>query len=132
MSKLGQIIGGAIAVSALAGTAVTPAVARDGGEYRTDWRGGNPHRAVDLCRRSAEREASRQAWGRADVTDIRDVRETRGGYEVRGRITVNSHREPSRSHWNRSAWRYRDDGSFKCRVEYGRIAYLDINGIRGM
>jgi hypothetical protein len=131
MSKIGK----ALIIGAVALSAVAPAVARDGGWYRGGWRDDSPRRAVAMCKHVAEREASRRAYGRADVTDIRDVRETRWGYEVRGRITVNSWRDSG--HWNRDRWdrydrRVYDDGSFKCRVENGRIADLDIDGIRGL
>ena len=85
-----------------------------------------------MCSRVAERQASRNMFGRARVTDVRDVRDTRWRYEVRGRIAVNS-----RDHgWNDRGWNNRDwnhdTGSFTCRVERGRVAYLDFNGIRGL
>jgi len=34
---------------------------------------GNPRQAIELCVRTAERDAGRYSYGRADVTDIRDV-----------------------------------------------------------
>lgn len=114
--------------------------------YRNDnaWR-GNPRRAIEQCVYAAERNASRYSYGRADVTDIRDIRETRYGYEVRGRIAVNSNGRDWRRGdgyygrgwngdyrgWNDNLRGY-DSGSFKCRIERGRIVDLDYNGIRGL
>lgn len=128
---------GAMAVSAAASAAV-PAMPHDGfGHGRGDghgngWNGGNSRNAVEMCSRVAERQASRNAFGRARVTDVRDVRDTRWGYEVRGRIAVNSRDRG----WNDRGWnnrdRNRDTGSFTCRVERGRVAYIDFDGIRGL
>lgn len=114
--------------------------------YRNDyaWR-GNPRRAIEQCVYAAERNAARYSYGRADVTDIRDIRETRYGYEVRGRIAVNSNGRDWRRGdgyygrgwngdyrgWNDNLRGY-DSGSFKCRIERGRIVDLDYNGIRGL
>ncbi|MFZ5745188.1 MAG: hypothetical protein ACOY7T_12000 [Pseudomonadota bacterium] len=114
--------------------------------YRNDnsWR-GNPRRAIEQCVYAAERNASRYSYGRADVTDIRDIRETRYGFEVRGRIAVNSSGRDWRRGdgyygrgwggdyrgWNDNLRGY-DSGSFKCRIERGRIVDLDYNGIRGL
>jgi hypothetical protein len=116
------------------------------GRYdRDDYRRGNPRQAIEQCVRTAERQASRYSYGRADVTDVRDIRETRWGYEVRGRIAVNGSgrdwRRGDDDHgrgwggdyrgWNSSMRGY-DSGSFKCRFERGRIVDLDFNGIRGL
>lgn len=114
--------------------------------YRNDyaWR-GNPRRAIEQCVYAAERNAARYSYGRADVTDIRDIRETRYGYEVRGRIAVNSSGRDWRRGdgyygrgwggdyrgWNDNLRGY-DSGSFKCRIERGRIIDLDYSGIRGL
>ncbi len=112
---------------------------------RDDYRRGNARQAIEQCVRTAERQASRYSYGRADVTDVRDIRETRYGFEVRGRIAVNSsgrdwHRG-DRDHgqgwggdyrgWNSSMRGY-DSGSFSCKFERGRIVDLDFNGIRGL
>lgn len=114
--------------------------------YRNDnaWR-GSPRRAVEQCVYAAERNAARYSYGRADVTDVRDIRETRYGYEVRGRIAVNSNGRDWRRGdgyygrgwggdyrgWNDNLRGY-DSGSFKCRIERGRIVDLDYKGIRGL
>jgi len=120
---------------------------RDG--YRqNNWRGGhdaNPRGAVEQCVRTAERDAGRYSYGKADVTDIRRVREIRDGFEVKGRIAVNTHGRGWRRGdsdygrgwggdyrgWN-SGLRGYDSGSFTCRVEYGRVTYMDFDGIRDL
>lgn len=114
--------------------------------YRGDYASrGNPRRAIEQCVFAAERNAARYSYGRADVTDIRDIRETRYGFEVRGRIAVNSNGRDWRRGdgnygrgwggdyrgWNDNLRGY-DSGSFKCRIERGRIVDLDYNGIRGL
>ncbi len=101
----------------------------------------NPRQAVEQCINAAERYASSRGV-RADVTDIREVKDTRYGYQVRGRIAV-------QGGWNRGGdnrygqgWggdyrgyndnlRGYDSGSFKCKYEQNRITDLDIDGIRG-
>ena len=104
--------------------------------------GGNPRQAIAMCVRTAERQASRYSYGNADVTDIRDVRRTRWGYEVRGRIAVNSNGRGWRHGdsnygqgwggdyrgWNSNHRGY-DSGSFECRVERGRVVDIDFDGI---
>lgn len=104
----------------------------------------NPRRAVEQCVRTAERFAS-QRYGRADVTDIRQIRETRNGLEVKGRIAVRTQNRD----WRRGDGNYGqgwggdyrgydnshrgyDSGSFSCKIERGRVVDLDIDGIRGL
>jgi hypothetical protein len=110
-----------------------------GGGYRD-----NPRQAIEQCVHAAERQASSR-YGRADVTDVRQIRETRYGYEVKGRIAVNTrgrdwHRGDGNygngwggdyRGWNNSHRGY-DAGSFECKVERGRVVDLDIDGIRGL
>lgn len=107
------------------------------------WR-GSPRKAVEQCVYAAEREAGRYSYGRADVTDIRQVRDTRYGFEVRGRIAVNQmgrgwHNGDGNygrgwggdyRGWNNGMRGY-DSGSFSCKVERGRVVDLDIDGVRG-
>ena len=108
-----------------------------GGRYRD-----NPRTAVEQCVRSAERDASRYTYGRAQVTDIRSVRDKRDGYDVRGRIAVNSYGRSYRGSsrygrgwggdyrgWNNNLRGY-DSGKFTCKVRYGRVVDLDYSGIR--
>lgn len=106
----------------------------------------NPRQAVEMCVRRAENMASRRSYGgRADVTDIRNVRDTSRGYEVRGRIAVNSMGRNWRNGDNRygNGWnndfrgwnnnlRGYDSGSFTCRVERGRVVDMDYSGLRGL
>ncbi|MFM6949646.1 MAG: hypothetical protein ACKOW1_01345 [Novosphingobium sp.] len=114
--------------------------------YRNDyaWR-GNPRQVVEQCVYAAERNASRYSYGRADVTDVRDIRQTRYGYEVRGRIAVNGNGRDWRRGddnygrgwggdyrgWNDNLRGY-DSGTFKCTVERGRIVDIDYSGLRGL
>lgn len=156
----GDVIAGALVIGGIA--AVAAAASRDDGynrdyrydragygyDYRFDrdraWR-GSPRRAIEQCVFAAERDAGRYSYGRADVTDIRQVRETRWGYEVRGRIAVNTMGRDWRRGddyygrgwggdyrgWNASLRGY-DSGSFTCRFERGRVVDLDYSGIRGL
>jgi hypothetical protein len=109
------------------------------------YRSGNPRQAVEQCVYAAEREGRRYSYGRADVTDIRSVDRNSRGYTVRGRIAVNTRNRDWRYSdgnygrgwdndyrgWDSSLRGY-DAGTFKCRVEYGRVVDLDFNGIRGI
>jgi hypothetical protein len=79
------------------------------------------------------------------VTDVRQVRETRYGLEVKGRIAVNSMGRDWRSGdgnygrgwggdyrgWNSNLRGY-DSGTFKCRYDRGRVVDIDFSGIRGL
>jgi hypothetical protein len=161
----GEVIAGAIVLGGIAAAASSGSNRRDRDGYgygdRYDDRrgsdygrhgygdargwGNSPRRAVEQCVRTAEREASRYSHGSADVTDIRSVRETRWGYEVRGRIAVNAMGHD----WRRGDARYGrgwdndyrgwndrhrgyDSGSFTCSVQRGRVADIDYSGIRGL
>ena len=104
--------------------------------------GGNPRQAVETCIRKAERQASRYSDGNADVTHIQNVRRTGWGYEVRGRITLNSADRGwgnggsdygngwggDNRGWNSNHRGY-DSGTFNCRFERGRVVDIDFNGI---
>ena len=79
------------------------------------------------------------------MTDIREVRDTRSGYEVRGRIAVNTMGRGWRNGdgaygrgwdgdyrgWNAGLRGY-DSGKFRCRIEQGRVVDLDYSGLRGL
>ena len=106
---------------------------------------GNPRQAVEQCIATAENQASRYSYGRADVTDIRSVDRNNRGYTVRGRIAVNDQGRDWRrgdsnygNGWNNDyrGWnnnlRGYDAGSFTCRVQYGRVVEIDFNGVRGL
>ena len=161
------VIGGIAAVAAAASSNTDRSYGYDGASYGDEGRGydrydrygrggwndrygygayrGNPREAVAQCVQIAERNAGRYSYGRADVTDIRSVRETRSGYEVRGRIAVNGMGRDWRNGdgnygrgwngdyrgWNSSLRGY-DSGSFTCRIDRGRVVDLDYDGIRGL
>ena len=121
------------------------------GRYSNDYRSWNgygmsPRDAIAKCVSAATQTANRYSYGnRARVTDIRDIDRTRYGYEIKGRIAVNTMGRGWRSNdgyygrgWDRDyrGWnsdlRGYDAGSFKCKVAYGRVADLDFKGIRGL
>ncbi|PLK25490.1 hypothetical protein [Novosphingobium sp. TH158] len=154
----GEVIAGALVIggiAAMASAASNRDYNYDRAGYDPRWnrnRGygygnnyGNPRQAVQMCVQAAERAASRYSYGRADVTDVRDIDRNARGYTVRGRIAVNAMGRG----WNRGdpyygrgwdndyrGWnsnlRGYDSGSFKCRVEYGRVVDIDFSGIRGL
>jgi hypothetical protein len=141
------IIGGIAAVASAAGNDRDYDYRYDRAGYRDGYRGGrgDPQAAVERCVRTAESQASRYSYGRADVTDVRGIKRTSRGYEVRGRIAVNSSgrdwRDGDRTYgrgWNgdyrgwNDSYRGYDSGSFKCKVEYGRVTDIDFSGIRGL
>ncbi len=101
---------------------------RHGNDRYSDSRFGNRNRqigqrqAVNRCVRAAERGASN--YGRANVTDIRDIDRTRYGYRVKGRILV----EQGRSRYQRSA--RADKGNFTCYIEGNRVSDVRYSGLR--
>lgn len=133
-------------------SAASPALAQDRGWYGDrDGRdygynnAGNPRDAVRQCTWAAKRQASQ--YGRAEVTQIRDVDRNGRGYTVSGQLTVANRGWNSRDNWDgnrgwggnhdwdhdradRNDWRRGNTGWFRCRVEYGRVVDLDIRGLR--
>lgn len=111
---------------------------------RYGYRGGSPRAAVEQCVSAAEREARRYGYRFADVTEIRDVDDTRYGWKVKGRMVVDGNRGWGRynSRYNRydrydRHGRYdrgydRDSGKFTCYVNRGRVSDVDFSGIRGL
>lgn len=113
--------------------------------YRDGYGQGDSRRAVGMCIRAAERDAGRASYGRAKVTDIRDVDRKNDGYTVKGRIAVNTMGRAWRAGdgmygrgwdgdyrgWN-NRYRGYDAGSFTCRVRYGRVTDIDYKNIRGL
>ena len=93
---------------------------RYGNDRYADSRFGNRYRqigqrqAVNRCVRAAERGATN--YGRANVTDIRDIDRTRYGYRVKGRILV----DQGRGRYQRSG--YSDKGNFTCYIEGNRVS----------
>ncbi len=167
--SVGDIIAGALIIGGIA--AVASAANRNNGGYRDNrgyddgygynrgysnnngyygnnydrdaqWR-NNPRQAVEQCVNAAERYASSRGM-RADVTDIREVKDTRYGFQVKGRIAV----QGNNNGWSRGDSNYGqgwggdyrgyndrvrgyDSGSFKCKFERGQITDLDIDGVDG-
>jgi hypothetical protein len=136
---VGDVIAGAVILGGIAAVASaigdgdrdrTYGYPYDGGSDRYGY-GGDPRGAVEQCVRAAENTASRYSYGGADVTQVHDIDRNRRGYTVRGRIAVNG----DGGDWRRDRYYTRggyDSGSFRCRVEYGRIVDLDFDGIRGL
>lgn len=154
----GEIIAGALIIGGIAAVAAAASNDRDNydrygyGDYnrrgyddRYFGRSASPRSAVEACVRAAESTASRYSYGgRADVTDIRTVNRKRDGYDVKGRIAVNTRDNYRYSNsrygrgwngdyrgWNNNLRGY-DSGNFTCKIRYGRIADLDFSGIRGL
>jgi hypothetical protein len=93
----------------------------DGGHSNQGYNRGNGRAAVERCVRAAENDARRGGYRYANVTEIRDVDNTRYGWRVKGRIDVQGARG------------YRgDSGRFTCDISRGRVVDLDYSGIRGL
>jgi hypothetical protein len=151
----GDIIAGALI---LGGIAAAASVA--GGDryrdrnYRSNrhaYKRGNPRRAVERCVRAAERQAMRAGYRFADVTQIRDVDDTRYGWRIKGRLVVdgargyrgayNGHRYNDRYRHDDRGYGYQhrgynragyDRGRFTCHIERGQRPYVEYRGIRGL
>lgn len=119
----GEVIAGALVIGGIAAIAASGSSKRDRYGYGDSrYRNNDQRHAVDMCVRAAESRASRNAYGRSHVTDIRKVDRKRDGYNIEGRITVN----------NRYSSRRGDNGTFKCKVRYGRVSDLSFRNIRGL
>ena len=130
----GEIIAGAVILGGIA--AIASASKRDRYGYRYNdrrYRDDYRHRG-----NAVERDARRSGYRFADVTQIRDVDDTRYGWRVKGRLEVAGngyHRDGRYDRYNRydrndGYYRRGDDGSFTCRVERGRVTDIDYKGIR--
>lgn len=140
----GEIIAGAVILGGIAAIASASKRDRygyryDDRRYRDDYRHrGNPRSAIERCVNAIERDARRSGYRFADVTQIRDVDDTRYGWRVKGRLEVagNGYHRDGRydryGRYDRNDRYYRrgDDGSFTCRVERGRVTDIDYKGIR--
>jgi hypothetical protein len=137
----GEVIAGALVIGGIAAIAASAGNDSRGrynynSRYRNDdrrYRGsrfrGNdydPRLAVQRCVRAVERTATRYG-GRANVTEIRTVKRTGKGFDVKGRVVVDD-RGYSRYRGSRGY----DAGRFDCNYNYGRVADLDFSGIRGL
>jgi hypothetical protein len=153
----GDVVAGALILGGIAAVAAAASDNDDGYGYARGYRNnyrygygynraGDPRSAVEQCVAAAQQSANRYSYGRsARVTDIRDIDAKSDGYNVRGRIAVNTMgrnwRNGDRYYgngwggdyrgWN-SRYRGYDAGSFTCKVRFGRVVDLDFNGIRGL
>lgn len=156
--SVGEVIAGAVIIGGIAAVASAASTDRDyyrGDRYYRDGRyynngndfrrnayasRGNPHAAVERCVNAARNDARRYGYRHAQVTEIRDVDDTRYGWKVKGRMVVDGSyaggrydRYGYRDRNNRyQRWNDRDSGNFTCRIERGRVADLDFSGIRGL
>jgi hypothetical protein len=157
----GDIIAGAVVLGGIA--AVAGSLGRGGYDNRYDDRyyrdgrygyyNGNPRAAVEQCVNAARRDARSRGYRFAEVTQVRDVNDTRYGWKIRGNLRV----EGNRAYYDRGGYydrgyndrrydsryenyaRYgdrsgynRDSGSFTCWIDRGRVSRMDYRGIRGM
>lgn len=118
---------------------------------------GDPRQAVEQCVSAATREASR--YGQARVTRITQVRDRDYGWEVKGDISVGGgygnrygsgynnggyyggsndrygygyNNDRYGYGYNNRGYGYNDTGSFKCRIDRGRVYDVDFSGLRGL
>lgn len=143
----GDVIAGAVIIGGIA--AIASAVGKNnnndyryGDNYRYRDRNygdrwhtrGNPRSAVEQCIVAVERDARRAGYRFADVTQIRDVDDTRNGWRVRGNLVVDGSRGYNGWGNDRRGWNNNrsDSGKFDCRIDRGRVSYLDYSGVRGL
>lgn len=139
------IIGGIAAIAAAVGNDRDDYRYRDGYRYRDNYRyndhwrvRGNPRAAVERCITAVERDARRAGYRFADVTQIRDVDDTRYGWRVRGNLVVDGDRYRNNG-WGRydrndryDRYGRSDSGRFDCRIDRGRVYDVDYSGVRGL
>lgn len=155
----GDIIAGAVVLGGIA--AVAGALGR-GDDYRRDSRyyrdgrygyyNGDPRSAIERCVNAARQDARSRGYRFAEVTEVRDVNDTSYGWKIKGNLQVEGNRGYyQRGSYDRgrySDWRYnddrnygryndrygynRDDGSFTCWIDRGRVSRMDYSGIRGL
>lgn len=97
---------------------------------------GGSRAAVQQCVAATQNEARRYGQGRVQITDITDIDRNRGGYTINGRLQVQDYNQGyyNRGYGNRYDSRYDnrarvDNGSFRCKVRYGRVVDVNIRGI---
>lgn len=133
----GEIIAGAVILGGIAAIAVSSGNKdrnyrgydngynrgndRNYGYNNNGYNNGNSRAAVQSCVRAAENDARRAGYRYANVTQIRDVDNTRYGWRVKGRIDVQGARG-----------RNGDSGKFTCDLSRGRVVGVDYSGIRGL
>ncbi len=135
----GEVIAGALIIGGIAAIASAASKDRRHDRYRDDYyrNNGNPRAAIDKCVRVAENQARRAGYRYANVVDISNVRDTRRGWNIRGRIEVDGqrgYRDQRRGYrYDRRGYNSRNDrGSFKCEIRRGRVVDIDYSGIRGL
>lgn len=150
--SVGDIIAGAVVLGGIA--AVAGSLGRGGYDNRYDDRyyrdgrygyyNGNPRAAVEQCVSAARQDARSRGYRYAEVTQVRDVDDTRYGWKVKGNLRVDG----SRGYYDRGygydygrydfgrydrSYGYRQDaGGFTCWIDRGRVAKMDYSGIRNM
>ncbi|QZD86087.1 hypothetical protein [Qipengyuania psychrotolerans] len=152
--SVGDVIAGAVIIGGIAAVASAASKDRDhyrgsryyrDGRYYSDGRDyrrqayrsrGNPRAAVEKCVNAARQDARRSGYRFAEVTDIRDVKDTRYGWKVKGRMVVDGQRGYNRyDRYDRRDYRRygnEDHGKFSCYIERGRVTQVDFSGIRGL
>ena len=155
----GDVIAGALIIGGIAAVASAASSrnryddryrdrGRGWGDDRYDDRGGyyengySSRSAVEQCVQAARSEANRYG-GWARVTDVTRIDRIRGGYEVRGRLVVEDRGYRNRNwsngwdlndRWGNRYDRYNDGydkGRFSCVTRFGRVADVDLSGLRG-
>ena len=155
--SVGDIIAGAVVIGGIA--AVAGALGR-GNDYRYDDRyyrdgrydyyNGNPRAAVEQCVNAANRDARSRGYRYAQVTQVRDVNDTRYGWKIKGNLVVDGargwdrdyryydrgryydRRYDDRYYGDRYGYQRQDSGSFTCWIDRGRVSRMDYSGIRGL
>lgn len=154
--SVGDIIAGAVVLGGIA--AVAGSLGRGGYDNRDDryyrdgrygYYNGNPRAAVEQCVNAANRDARSRGYRFAQVTQVRDVNDTNYGWKIKGNLQVDGNRGyydrggySDRGYYGNSRYddrrydngRYdaRDNGSFTCWIDRGRVSRMDYSGIRGM
>lgn len=150
----GDIIAGAVVLGGIAAVAGSLGRGYDNrydNRYYRDGRygyyNGNPRAAVEQCVSAARQDAQRRGFGYAEVTEVRDVKDTNYGWKIKGNLVVDGSRYGSNGYYNRGydngryynsryddryGYNRGDDGSFTCWIDRGRVSRMDYSGIRGL
>ena len=155
--SVGDVIAGAVVIGGIA--AVVGALGRDDRyryddryyrDGRYDYYNGNPRLAVEQCVNAANRDARSRGYRYAQVTQVRDVNDTRYGWKIKGNLVVDGargwdrdrryydraryydRRYDDRYYGDRYGYQRQDSGSFTCWIDRGRVSRMDYSGIRGL
>lgn len=85
---------------------------------------GNSRSAVNRCVAAVENRGTR--YGRADVTEVRNIERKRDGYKVTGRVVV---RDGYQGRWGQGRGGYNDQGKFSCTIRYGQVQDIRFSGL---